>query len=151
MEKTVRVTDEQGNLYEATYPKRAKGLIKHGRARFVDEDTICLTCPPDKISEETAMSEQLNSQFVLEPAEILKRIEEIQNDNGHIYQALSTLEKIPSIRSDVPGAPEDSAGCAKARAIAEIVKIREATNQKLLDFYMSLFREATGMAPASSQ
>ena len=151
MEKTVRVTDEQGNLYEATYPKRAKGLFKHGRARFVDEDTICLTCPPDKISEETAMSEQLNSQFVLEPAEILKRIEEIQNDNGHIYQALSTLEKIPSIRSDVPGAPEDSAGCAKARAIAEIVKIREATNQKLLDFYMSLFREATGMAPASSQ
>ena len=68
------------------------------------------------------MSEQLNSQFVLEPAEILKRIEEIQNDNGHIYQALSTLEKIPSIRSDVPGAPEDSAGCAKARRLRKLSK-----------------------------
>lgn len=53
MEKTVRVVDEQGNLLEATYPKRAKGLVKHGRARFVEEQTICLTCPPDKFLEET--------------------------------------------------------------------------------------------------
>ena len=46
MEKNIIVVDEQGNQYEATYPKRAKGLVKNGRARFVDEHTICLACPP---------------------------------------------------------------------------------------------------------
>ena len=142
MEKTVRVLDEQGNLLEATYPKRAKGLVKHGRARFVDEQTICLTCPPDKFLEETKMSEEHKENFDVNPAEILKRIEEIQHDNGHIYQALATLEKIPSNHSDAPGSPEDVAGSAKAMAVAEVVKCREATNQKLLDFYMTLYHNA---------
>ena len=46
MEKNITIVDEQGNAYGATYPKRAKGLVKNGRARFVDENTICLACPP---------------------------------------------------------------------------------------------------------
>lgn len=140
MEKTVRVIDEQGNLLEATYPKRAKGLVKHGRARFVDEQTICLTCPPDRFLEETKMTtEEIKAIYGLDQMEILKRIEEIQHDNGHIIQALATLEKIPSCYSDSPGAPEDVAGSAKAMAIAQIVQNREATNQKLLDFYTELY------------
>ena len=55
MNKNIEVVDEAGNVYEPTWPKRAKGLVKHGRARFVDENRICLTCPPDK-TEETHMS-----------------------------------------------------------------------------------------------
>lgn len=143
MEKTVRVIDGQGNLLEATYPKRAKGLVKHGRARFVDEQTICLTCPPNRVLEETEMSEYTES-FAINPAEILKRIEEIQHDNGHIYQALATLEKIPSNCGVETYAPEDVAGQAKAQSISEIVKCREETNQKLLDFYISLYHDAVG-------
>ena len=46
IEKNIIVTDEQGNILEATYPKRAKGLVKNGRARYIDENTICLACPP---------------------------------------------------------------------------------------------------------
>ncbi len=140
MEKTVRVLDEQGNLLEATYPKRAKGLVKHGRARFVDEHTICLTCPPDRFLEETKMSEEYMEKFAANPAEILKRIEEIQHDNGHIYQALATLEKIPSNCGIEACAPMDVAGQAKAQSISEIVKCREETNQKLLDFYITLYQ-----------
>ena len=96
MEKTVRVIDGQGNLLEATYPKRAKGLVKHGRARFIDEQTICLTCPPNRSLEEPKMSEEYKETFTLNPAEILKRIDEIQHDDAYIMQALETLEKIPS-------------------------------------------------------
>lgn len=51
------VIDEQGNEYEATYPKRAKGLVKNGRARFVGENKICLACPPDKIMEDNKMAD----------------------------------------------------------------------------------------------
>ena len=42
IEKNIIVVDEQGKTYEATYPKRAKGLVKNGRARFIDENKICL-------------------------------------------------------------------------------------------------------------
>ena len=54
MTKNIEVVDEQGNVYGATYPKRAKGLVKNGRARFVNENRICLACPPDmkSISED---------------------------------------------------------------------------------------------------
>jgi len=44
--KNIKVVDEQGNLYQETYRRRAKGLIKSGRARFVDANTICLTTTP---------------------------------------------------------------------------------------------------------
>ena len=51
IEKNVIVVDEQGNILEATYPKRAKGLVKKGRARFISESMICLACPPEKMEE----------------------------------------------------------------------------------------------------
>ena len=55
IEKNVIVVDEQGNILEATYPKRAKGLVKKGRARFISERMICLACPLEKFIEETEM------------------------------------------------------------------------------------------------
>ena len=55
MIKNIEVVDEAGNVYEPTWPKRAKGLVKNGRARFVDENKICLACPPDK-TEDKRMS-----------------------------------------------------------------------------------------------
>lgn len=61
MTKNIAVIDEQGNKYGATYLKRAKGLVKSGRARFVDEKTICLARPPDK-SEDKTMSENMGSK-----------------------------------------------------------------------------------------
>jgi hypothetical protein len=42
MTKNILVTDETGKVIGATYPKRAKGLIKSGRATEVDEGTIRL-------------------------------------------------------------------------------------------------------------
>ena len=60
MTKNVTVVDEQGNEYGATYPKRAKGLVKNGRARFVDENKICLACPPNEYLEDNEMSENKN-------------------------------------------------------------------------------------------
>ncbi len=56
IEKKISVMDEAGREYEATYPKRARGLVKKGRARFVDENTICLACPP-AIQEDIDMTD----------------------------------------------------------------------------------------------
>ena len=59
--KTVGVRDEAGNRYEATYARRAKGLVKNGRARFTDESQteIILACPPNQklILEDKTMTD----------------------------------------------------------------------------------------------
>lgn len=47
MTKNVTVTDAQGNMIGTTYPKRASGLIKNGRAIFVDDCTIRLSGKPE--------------------------------------------------------------------------------------------------------
>ena len=161
IEKNVSVIDEYGNEYEATYPKRAKGLVKKGRARFVDDNTICLACPPD-ILEDTKMSDNNIKTKVNETAEpieaaekieeiekieemsgsepelsvgyILSQIEKIQQDNEHIYKALETLSGIVSGQG-----PADVAGQGKAIGIADTVKCRETTNQKLIAFYEKLY------------
>ena len=50
--KNVIVVDEFGIEYTSTYAKRAKGLVKQGRARWLDGNTICLVCPPDRLDLE---------------------------------------------------------------------------------------------------
>ena len=66
IEKNIRVVDEQGNEYEATWPKRARGLVKGGRARFISEDTICLACPPDINLEDTKMNDKVELGWLLQ-------------------------------------------------------------------------------------
>ena len=56
---TIKLIDEKGIEIGFTYPKRAKGLVKSGRAVYVDDNTICLTNPNQK-SEVKNMTE--NSQ-----------------------------------------------------------------------------------------
>ena len=59
IEKNVVVTDEFGRKIGFTYPKRVKGLIKNGRAEYVDDCTIRLTHAStvlDKNTEDLIMS-----------------------------------------------------------------------------------------------
>ncbi len=65
MEKNTIVLDELGNEIGSTYPKRARGLVKNGRAEYVDDCTIRLKrahAPTvmEEIMEEHKMSEILN-------------------------------------------------------------------------------------------
>lgn len=138
IEKNVKVVDEKGNILEATYPKRAKGLVKNGRARFVDENTICLACPPNKILEDNKMdninidkttglvTETPASKYNLEYA--LEQIERIAIDTDHITEAFDTLTDVKALGS----------GDNSVEAIVDIVKCRETTNQKLIDFYSKM-------------
>ena len=135
MEKNVRVVDAEGNEYEATYPKRAKGLVKSGRARFLDEHTICLACPPDQMNlEDNNMSEH-NAPEKLSMNYILEQVEKITNQTDYIYSVIAKLEQIQS------KGPGDVAGEAQAHALGRVVDAREATNQKLIDFYYKLSRD----------
>lgn len=157
IEKNIAVVDELGNEYEPTYPKRAKGLVKHGRARFLSEDRICLACPPDMDLEEHNMSNQVKTvnpvttvetvnpvettgiQNELNLAYILEQIARIQSDTSYLRDALQKLSQMSDGDSGGPGCPGNVQGAAKAYSIKDIVKVRETTNQQLLRFYEKLY------------
>ncbi len=139
MEKNVIVIDEQGNEYEATYPKRAKGLVKSGRARFVDENKICLACPPNINLEDNNMTEEIKNQNVYSIEYILSQIEKIAEQTEHLHAALEKLSQMGDGDSGGPGCPGNIQGQAKAHAISDIVKSREATNQRLISLYEKMY------------
>lgn len=147
-QKTVRVLDEAGNEYEATYPKRAKGLVKHGRARFTDDSqtAILLTCPPNQhmILEDNTMNEQINHTEVTEntAAEAytyeyaLKQIELLTRQVDHIHLAISELGHLEN-----EGTPCGGSAKSVAEGIADVVRCRETTAQKLIDFYAKMYED----------
>ena len=59
MTKNIIVTDANGDIIGTTYPKRAKGLVKNGRACFAGSDTIRMSASVDpsdtNISEDKSM------------------------------------------------------------------------------------------------
>lgn len=155
MTKNVIVVDELGNEYGSTYPKRAKQLVKQGRAHFLTENMLCLdrhclACPPNHDLEEDIMSEQVTEKIeniAIEQNEAednagtnkysieycLEQIEQIAHQTEHVTQAISELRQIEHSGAD------DSAGQAKAAALSDVVKCRETTNQKLLQFYEKVY------------
>ena len=151
IEKNVIVVDENGYEYEATYPKRAKGLVKNGRARFIDENTICLACPPNN-TEDKIMSENKKADSTINktsneiadvkaelPSEmltidyILSKLEEISVGQAFATDAILELGKMKS------GGPGDVGTQEQAKAVGEIIKAREATNQKLIALYEKMY------------
>ena len=133
IEKNVLVVDEQGNEYEATWPKRAKGLVKSGRARFIGENKICLACPPNLNLEDNTMTDnKLTVNYLLE------QIEKIANDTDYLFKAIEALNNM-----DNAGVPGDMTGSAKAEALASVVKCRETTNQQLLSVYTQMYLSLT--------
>ncbi len=152
--KTIQVVDSVGNRYEATYLKRAKGLVKHGRARFIDEHTICLACPPNNTenSEDNEMTNTNIENTILENTNTAP-VEEITSAPESKYTleyALEQIEKIANDKDAILGAfntlscMENAAVCsdskidAMAEAVSDTVKCRETTNQKLIEFYSKM-------------
>ena len=143
IEKNVIVVDEQGNEYEATYPKRAKGLVKNGRARFVDENKICLACPPDKILEEECMSNNINKiQVFTQIADLQKGLESMDKI---LFKIQCVTDAQPYVEPD-EGEPITldylpDVAMEKIKSIREIVLEREKTINKMLDFYLKLYED----------
>ncbi len=144
MTKNIIVVDSQGKKHGTTYLKRAKGLVKQGRARFLTPTMLCLACPPNQNLEDNIMSEQTIDHITVEPetttAEIsasgdkysmeycLTQIEHIATQTEYLNQVLSELQQL-----------ENSSNAPKANALSGVVKCRETTNQQLLKFYEKMY------------
>lgn len=144
MRKNVLVVDELGHEYEATYPKRAKGLVKSGRARFVDANRICLLRPPEKNLEDKQM-EQNNS--TLTAKEIFDQIAKLQGDLQNIRD---TTELIQTMRDTNQYNGDDSVELdtqvvtAKIDALVDVFESREGTYQQMLSVYEKMYDDLTG-------
>ena len=82
---------------------------------------------------ETAVEIQNNQE--LTSKQIFEQINKIREDNAHIFDALRQLE---AVKSEVQ---YDSAAFGRAQGIADVVKCRETTNQRLLDFYERAYND----------
>ncbi len=83
MTKNVTVTDAQGNIIGTTYPKRASGLIKNGRAIFVDDCTIRLSGKPEP-SDTYNTSEVNQMNYILFNPRNWS-FDQMQNNNQHSF------------------------------------------------------------------
>lgn len=138
MAKNITVIGENGNILYSTYPKRAEGLVKKGRARRISGTAIRLCALPDAKKEEktvniyelfdnqlSKMQEQLRDDQsdnaakvrteILKTLESLKKQEQTDRVTDIIKEQLDALRA--SLESDT--APENAAA-------------REATRQKIL-------------------
>ena len=140
MEKNITVLDMQGNVCGATYPKRARGLVKKGRARFVDEKTICFACPPNQ-PEDTGMDqiqidtitenetvENMDQSVQLDASYLIEKVDQIVNNTEYLTTALKQLEHI-----------EGDA----AIAAGKMIECRERTNQRMIEMLEKLMGKLT--------
>ena len=128
IEKNIRVVDEQGNELEATYPKRAKGLVKNGRARFIDEKTILLVCPP-QTEEETKMATE--PTYTVEYA--LAQLEKIQTESAAFAEKVFKM-----IAQNTSAGPGDVGAQGNGQALEALAREHEATAQRLIDVYRQM-------------
>ena len=100
----------------------------------MSENKNVSTNVPEEITEATVTEQPIvNEQSMLTMEYILGKIETIANDTFHIHEA---IEAISQIKSTGPG---DVGTQEQTKAIGDIVKAREATNQRLIAFYEKLY------------
>ena len=140
--KNIRVVDAAGNEYEATYPKRAKGLVKNGRARFIDENTLCLACPPNDYLEDKSM----NNGFFENAADVIggtvqNAVEVVSDTAKNALEVIGLAKEVEADdRSNGPRPSGKSKEWLKRIDIAAIVEHMESAD--IADFIKNLPAEA---------
>ncbi len=146
IEKNIIVVDENGTVYESTWLKRANGLVKKGRARWLDEQTLCLACPPEPM-EDDEMENRNQAEAATEPGaefgnhstlggltveRLLDRMDAIRKEMLSMEDLLGTMREI------AVQAGEDDAGHV-AEATSRAFAAREATCQQQLRFLEKIY------------
>ena len=84
--------------------------------------------------ENTAVETPTTVKYTYEYA--LEQIERIAKDTEHIYRAISELGNLEN-----EGVPTGGSADNVARGLADVVRCRETTAQKLIDFYAKMYED----------
>lgn len=147
IEKNIIVVDENGTVFESTWLKRANGLVKKGRARWLEERTICLACPPGK-TEDNKMENVRQTETATEPVtaagnakqagtgltieDLLDRMDAIREEMLSMKELLKSMEVIAN-----QGGEDDAGHIAEAAGQAFVA--RETTCQQQLRFLEKVY------------
>lgn len=136
MTKNITVVDENGIPVGSTYPKRAYGLVKKGRAHWIDEKTVCL-CAYN--TEENKMHDKIYDVIDNQFSKLQEKFNSIPNADKMGMSMIDSLtamqirnreldivEKQLNVLNDIMG--KDSAAADEKTAC-----VRELTKQKMLD------------------
>ena len=134
------VVDEAGNEYEATYPKRAKGLVKNGRARFVAENKICLACPPNENLEDQKMTDNKTENAVLTEKEIFDQIVLLQKQLTE--NSSTSLYRLGEALCEARGEGEEARLTDdQVSEICTVFAQREETLGQMLRLYQGMYND----------
>ncbi len=75
-----------------------------------------------------------NNNVVIDQKYIVDKIDQIMNDKDYLIKALSDIANVPESQG-----PGDVGSAAKADALAEVVKSREVTNQKMIHLLEKMY------------
>lgn len=140
MTKNITVIDENGNIVGSTYPKRADGLVKKGRARWISDTAVCMRAD-EKESEANEMAVNIYEVF---DNQISKLQEQLRDENAETampvrMQILKTMEAFRSqqqsekiidlVRTQLDAIQES---LKNEPALPENALARETTRQKML-------------------
>lgn len=87
MTKNITVADENGKVIGSTYPKRALGLVKKDKARWINANTICLRAQD---MEEKTMANNLYEVIDNQMSKIQQQLVE-RNPDTEEYVAVNTI------------------------------------------------------------
>ncbi|MGN0181722.1 MAG: hypothetical protein ACI4DP_04830 [Candidatus Ornithomonoglobus sp.] len=95
MTKNITVIDENGNIVGSTYPKRADGLVKKGRARWISDTAVCLRA--DENENESEANEMAANIYEVFDNQISKMQEQLRDETAETampvrMQILKTME-----------------------------------------------------------
>lgn len=146
MTKNITVTDENNNILESTYPKRAKGLVKKGRAEWVNDSVIRLCAQGKK--EENKMADNIYEILDNQLSKMQEQLKDTSDETAASVriQILKTLEtfraqeqgsKLIDIVKEQLDAMQKSLDKEEAFTPENTIA-RETTRQKMLDIIGSL-------------
>lgn len=73
--------------------------------------------------------------------ELLNYVNMLRADMSVIEKTLASLDAMPNGDNAGPGSPGNTLGAEKAKAIADVVRCRETTNQQILAFYEKIYND----------
>ncbi len=156
MTKNITVIDENKNILYSTYPKRAKGLIKKGRAQWVGENAIQL-CAPSVKEEAYTMAANIYEIFDNQISKMQEQLRDVEDEQAMPVrmQILKTMEVFRAQEQgtlvlDMVKAQLDTMQQAlnSEEPTPENALARETTRQKMLELLNSFLK---GDAPKTGE
>lgn len=146
MAKNITVIDQNGNILYSTYPKRADGLVKKGRAQRIGDTAILLRAFPKEKKEENEMAVNIYELFDNQLSKMQEQLRDDDSDNAanvriEILKTLETLksqEQTDKVIDTIKAQLDSVQSLLATDATPENSAAREITLQKMLDLMEKL-------------